>query len=184
MNNCINTSNSANPGQPARDNTSGSSRDDRDFIDRLLDFFHAPPNPRPEAPRSVSPGSSASSASDHETADNFLCAICSRRANKVLFIVCGHSACTSCTKRLWNSMRQLPGKPYNPRPVFFPCPFCRELVTRVKDDLVVDPETSECPAVDSAGGWGEGVRVVEWMLRVSRKTRERLEVEMIRRTTE
>lgn len=81
-------------------------------------------------------------------------------------------------------MRQLPGKPYDPRPVFFLCPFCRELVTRVRDDLVVDAETGEYPAMDSAGGWGEGVRVVEWMLRVSRKTRKRLEVEMIRRTTE
>ncbi|KAH8150691.1 uncharacterized protein LAJ45_05387 [Morchella importuna] len=72
MNNS-NISSRANPGQRTRNNTSGPNRDGRDFIDRLLDFFHAPPNPLPERPRSVSPTSSASATSDHEIADNLLC---------------------------------------------------------------------------------------------------------------
>lgn len=152
---------------------------------------------------------SASSTSDTDTPGELLCNLCGRRRECIRYVVCGHRACASCTKKLWWSRINRPDRARDPWPTSIPCPFCRAEVTKVvdgRDDAVgggyaavsvpTATGTAGAPVVNggttgtvagnsgagvAASGGGQGMLIVDWMLMRSNDAAWRLRLETAER---
>ncbi|KAH0611035.1 uncharacterized protein H6S33_011462 [Morchella sextelata] len=150
---------------------------------------------------------SGSSKSDADTPEELLCNICGRRREWIRYVMCGHRACASCTKKLWWSRINRPDRARDPWPTSIPCPFCRAEVTAVIDERedsvegvysavsvpgapVVAGDTTGIAAGDggtavaaaaAAGGGERGMLIVDWMLMRSKDALWKLQLEIAER---
>ncbi|RPB07276.1 hypothetical protein P167DRAFT_579272 [Morchella conica CCBAS932] len=173
------------------------------LIGEIADAMNTQPVPEFESfdfdePHSDHGSASSKSDTDTDTPAELLCTICSRRREWIRYIVCGHHACASCTKKLWWSRINRPDRARDPWPTSIPCPFCRAEVTAVVDGRedavgdvysavsvpgapVVSGGATGAVAGDGGAGGGRGMLIVDWMLMRSKDALRRLQLETTER---